>query len=142
MENFLMWSHPVFQFSGLALGIYALWQGWLRVKMTIFRKKVIFPWKSHVRLGSLAMILWLIGGLGFYTTHSIFGQTHITEIHARLAWVIFALCVFGLINGAIMDKYKKKRKWLPIAHGAANLVLVVLAVFECCNGVEVWEMFR
>lgn len=140
--TFLMWFHPIVQFLALFIGLYALWQGWLRVRMTVFKKKVIFPWKSHVRMGTLAMILWMIGGLGFYTTHTIFGETHITEIHADVAWVIFALCAFGLINGAIMDKYKKQRHWLPVIHGVANTILVAIAIFECCNGISVLKNFR
>lgn len=141
METFLLWMHPIVQCAAVLLGVYAMWQGWKRVEMTVFGKKIIFPWKSHVHVGTLAMVLWLLGGLGFYTTHSIFGETHITGEHAKVAWIIFAFCAFGLINGYIMNKYKKKRKWLPLVHGIANAILLLLVFFECYTGFELWDSF-
>lgn len=141
MDTILIWIHPIVQALALLFGIYAMWQGWKRVEMSTFKRKVIFPWKSHVRCGTWAMVLWLLGGLAFYTTHSIFGETHITGIHAHLTWVIFAFCIFGLVNGIIMDKYKKKRTWLPAAHGIANAILLILVIYECYTGIELMEAF-
>ncbi len=68
METFLLVLHPIIQGFAVLLGIYAMWQGWKRVEMTVLKKKIIFPWRSHVHCGTIAMILWLLGGLGFYTT--------------------------------------------------------------------------
>lgn len=141
METFLLWLHPTVQVFALLIGLYAMWQGIQRVEMVYMKKKIIFPWKSHVHLGSLAMILWLFGGLGFYTTHTIFGGTHITGSHAYVAWIIFAFCIFGLANGYIMNKYKKKRKWLPIVHGVANAILIILVLYECYTGILLWNAF-
>lgn len=141
METFLLVLHPIIQGFAVLLGIYAMWQGWKRVEMTVLKKKIIFPWRSHVHCGTIAMILWLLGGLGFYTTHSIFGETHITGSYAHLAWVIFAFCIFGLANGYIMDKYKKKRTWLPAVHGVANAILLVLVFYECYTGFELLDTF-
>ena len=141
MDQTLLWLHPVMQVFALLLGIFAMWQGMQRVAMNHFKKKIIFQWKSHVRWGSLAMILWIAGAFGFYVTHAVFGETHITGIHAVLAWWIIALCVAGLLTGAVMDQRKKKRFWLPVVHGGLNVLLLVLVLFECYTGYQISGSF-
>ena len=140
METVILWIHPVTQVVAAAMGLVALWQGWKRVQM-LRGVKVIFPWKQHVRWGTWALLLWTSGALGFYVTHTVFGDTHITGLHAELAWPIIGLSLFGLITGYIMDKYKKKRFWLSGAHGLANLALVALVVLECITGVDLYKTF-
>ena len=102
MDQTLLWLHPVMQVFALLLGGFAMWQGLQRVAMSHFKKKIIFPWKSHVRWGSLAMLLWIAGAFGFYVTHAVFGETHITGIHAVLAWWIIALCRNGSAQEAAL----------------------------------------
>lgn len=46
-------------------------------------KKTLFPWKQHVKLGTLALVLWILGALGFYVTLDLFGSTHITGLARR-----------------------------------------------------------
>lgn len=133
MDQTLLWAHPVMQVVALVMGLWALWQGSRRVAMQM-GKKVIFPWKKHVRWGGGALILWVAGALGFYITHTVFGSVHITGLHAELAWVIIALSMFGLVTGYVMNTYKKRRKCLPIIHGVSNTVLVVLVLIECWTG--------
>lgn len=77
MDQTLLWLHPVMQVFALLLGGFAMWQGLQRVAMSHFKKKIIFPWKSHVRWGSLAMLLWIAGAFGFYVTACGFrGNAH------------------------------------------------------------------
>lgn len=140
MSETLVWLHPLMQVFAALLGMYAMWQGWKRVQMQR-GVKIIFPWKQHVRLGAAALILWTLGALGFYVTHSLFGSTHITGLHAELAWPIIALSLFGLASGYIMDKYKRKRSLLPIVHGLANVLLLVLVVIELITGFFLLETF-
>lgn len=141
MDQTLLWLHPVMQVFALFLGLFAMWQGAQRVAMNYFKKKMIFPWKSHVRWGSLAMILWIAGAFGFYVTHAVFGETHITGAHAELAWVIIVLCLVGLFTGAVMDRRKKRRFWLPIVHGCLNVLLLVLVLYECYLGYQISGSF-
>lgn len=140
MSDILLWFHPLMQTFAAALGMWAMWQGWKRFQMQR-GVKILFPWKQHVRLGAAALILWTLGALGFYVTHDLFGSTHITGLHAQLAWPIIALSLFGLATGYIMDKYKRKRTVLPLVHGVANVVLLVLVVIELFTGVGLLETF-
>jgi len=137
MNSFLLWSHPVIQIIAMLIGIFAIVQGAKRFAMQ-HGKKCLFPWKQHVKLGSAALILWIFGATGFYVTHTVFEVTHITGIHAYLAWVIVILSVFGLISGYVMNKIKKRRKVLPAVHGAANVILLILILIECYKGI--WLM--
>ena len=136
MNTFLLWIHPVIQVVAAVIGLWAMWQGIIRLQMTLFKKKLLFPWKNHVKLGKWSLWLWTLGALAFYTTHAVFGYTHITGLHAQLAWPIIALSLFGLVSGHIMDKHKKKRIWLPLAHGVSNILLLVLVLLECWTGIE------
>ena len=104
-------------------------------------QKVIFPWRNHVRLGTAGLLLWTAGAYGFYVTHSYFGGTHITGIHATLAWPIMGLSLLGLATGYVMNKYKKKRVWLPLVHGVGTTVLVLLVCYECWTGLELHAAF-
>ncbi|MBQ3058764.1 MAG: hypothetical protein IJD16_00400 [Desulfovibrio sp.] len=140
LETIIFWVHPVTQGLAVLIGLLAMWQGIIRVRM-LCGQKVIFPWRNHVRLGTAGLLLWTAGAYGFYVTHSYFGGTHITGIHATLAWPIMGLSILGLITGYIMNKYKKKRFWLPLIHGAGNTVLVLLVLYECWTGLELHSAF-
>ena len=140
MNQTLIWLHPLMQVVAAIIGLWALWQGWKRFSMTR-GKRVIFPWKQHVRLGSVGLVLWTLGALGFYVTHSLFGSTHMTGLHATLAWFIIILSLFGLVTGYVMNKWKIKRFWLPLLHGGVNVFLVVLVLVECWTGYELLGPF-
>lgn len=140
METIILWVHPVVQSFAALMGVIAMWQGWKRVQM-LRGAKVIFPWKQHVRWGSWALILWTSGALGFYVTLSVFGATHITGLHAIIAWPIIGLSLFGLASGYIMNTYKKKRFWLPVAHGVSNVILMGLVIMECITGIDLYKTF-
>lgn len=139
-ESFLMYSHPIIQLFALSLGFLAMHQGYKRFAMK-HGKKIIFPWKEHVKLGSYALILWIVAGLGFYVTHTIFGMTHITDMHAEVAWYVISLSVVALLTGFTMNKYKKKRKWMPAIHGITNIVLLILVVYEAYSGMHLFSTF-
>lgn len=140
MSEILLWLHPLMQIFAALLGVWALYQGIQRIRMNR-GVKLIFPWKQHVKLGTYALALWLLGALGFYVTHDLFGETHITGTHAVLAWPVMALALFGLLTGFIMDKHKKRRSVLPWVHGIANIVLIILVAVLCYTGIELWDTF-
>jgi len=140
MNTFLLWMHPLMQAGAALIGFWAMWQGFKRVQM-LLGKKIIFPWKQHVKLGTWALCLWTLGALAFYTTHAVFGYAHITGLHAYLTWPIIGLSLFALASGYVMDRYKKKRKWLPIFHGISNSILVCLVLLECWTGIKLCFQF-
>lgn len=140
LETIIFWVHPLTQGLAVIIGLLAMWQGVIRVRM-LCGQKVIFPWRDHVRWGTIGLLLWTAGAYGFYVTHSYFGGTHITGIHATLAWPIMGLSILGLITGYIMNKYKRKRFWLPLIHGCGNTILMLLVLYECWTGLELHEAF-
>ncbi len=140
MSEVLLWLHPLMQVCAAVLGVWAMWQGLKRVAM-LLGKKTLFPWKQHVRLGTVALVLWILGALGFFVTLDLFGSTHITGLLAELAWPIIGLAVLGLITGYIMNRYKKKRKILPLIHGAINVLLIILVAVPVNSVVQLWIDF-
>ncbi len=139
-DTLVLWVHPVTQSLAALIGLLAMWQGWKRVEMLLGRK-VIFPWRAHVRLGTVGLLLWTFGGVGVYVSHSLFGATHITGSHVILAWPIIGLSLLGLITGGIMNRDKRKRFWLPLIHGGGNTILMLLVLYECWTGIELYDAF-
>ena len=78
MSDILLWMHPLMQVCAAVLGVWAMWQGLKRVAM-LLGKKTLFPWKQHVKLGTLALVLWILGALGFYVTLDLFGSTTLPD---------------------------------------------------------------
>jgi len=89
------------------------------------------------------LILWMIGaGVGGYVTNLLFSGTNVTAWHSEIASYIMILALFSLVTGFIMNKYKKKRKYLPILHGLSSIVLLVLVVYEAYSGMWVLSALR
>lgn len=140
VSSVLLWLHPLMQLLAAVFGVVAMYQGIKKIRM-LLGTKIIFPWKQHVKLGSWTLGLWILGGLGFYVTHDIFGETHVTGAHAYLAWPVIVLSIFGLITGCIMDRRKKKRKILPLVHGLLNIILIVLVAIVFITGIPLFRSF-
>ena len=64
MSEILLWVHPLMQVCAAVLGVWAMWQGLKRVAM-LLGKKTLFPWKQHVKLGTLALVLWILGAVSY-----------------------------------------------------------------------------
>jgi uncharacterized membrane protein YozB (DUF420 family) len=135
-----LWSHPIIQIAAALLGVYAVMQG-VRRFMFHFGKKRLFQWKRHVKFGTVALILWVLGSTGFYVTHTVFEVTHITGIHADIAWIIVGLSVFGLITGYVLNKTKNRYKKLAVIHGVFNMVLFVLILVNFYSGIHLMRSF-
>lgn len=136
-KEFLAYLHPVMQSLVFLLALLVMYQGSKRIGMQL-GKKAIFPWKQHVKLGSYALILWIIGAsLGSAVTDLLFGSTNVTAWHSATASYVLGLAVFGLATGFVMNKYKKKRKYLPILHGVSNFILLILFVYVAYTGMSI-----
>ena len=57
-----------------------------------------------------------------------------TGTHGKTALVMLPLLLFGLISGIYMNQVKKKRRFLPLLHGANNLVVIILALSQIRTG--------
>ena len=71
----------------------------------------------------------------------MFGEARVAGARAFMAWPVMLLAVIGLGTGYVMDRWKRRRVWMPLVHGALNVLLLVLVAAECWTGVELWESF-
>lgn len=49
--------------------------------------------------------------------------------------------LFGLASGLVLDRRKARRTVLPLVHGLANLVLLILALVQVWTGFHVLKVF-
>jgi hypothetical protein len=138
----MLWIHPVLQTLAFLLSFSVLYLGWLRFQNSHLGRKALFPWKGHVRQGLAVMGVWCLGfviGLGaaWESWHIVL----VTGWHHRLALIMIPFLAFGLASGWVMDKRKKKRRWLPLLHGINNTLLVAATAVQLCTGVLVIRDF-
>jgi hypothetical protein len=134
----LRMAHPLLMSATLLLALWVGWQGVNRARFTLLGHKAAFNWKGHVRLGLAVMILWLLGmSAGTVMTALVHGSPGAYDDHRETAMTMLPLILFGLASGLYMDRKKAKRKILPILHGAANLVLIVLALSQLVTGIAI-----
>lgn len=138
----IMWIHPVMQTAATIAGFAAMYWGFRRFQMLHLKQKVQFPWKSHVRWGTVALLLWAVGlGVGLLAAHTGWGSVLITQVHYMVAFAVAPLCVTAYATGYVMDKYKKKRTVLNVVHGLNNLLLCLLICIQVVTGVWVIKVF-
>ena len=140
MNTFLLWSHPIIQVIAALLGVYAIVQG-IRRFASQRGKKRLFQWKRHVKFGAITLVLWIFGSTGFYITHAVFEVTHVTGIHADIAWGIVGLSILGLVTGYVLNKAKGRYKKLAIVHGILNTVLFILMLINFYSGINLVRSF-
>lgn len=137
---FVLIIHPIVQFSALILTCYVFYLGYQRFSSVYLKQNVPFLWKRHVSLGVVALVTFLAGMAGGILMVYIYWRSYlITGLHATVAIVVFPLIVFGLVSGIFMNAKKKKRKWLPILHGANNTLVLILALVQAVTG---WNILR
>ncbi len=135
----IMWIHPILQALAVFLALNVLYLGWTRFSFAHLGKKgVVFAWKRHVQQGSAVLVTWSLSffaglGVAWLSWKGVF----ITGRHYQVALVMLPLIVFGLGSGFFMDRIKAKRTALPLAHGCANALLVLLALYQLYTGVIV-----
>ncbi|MES9995891.1 DUF4079 domain-containing protein [Desulfovibrio aminophilus] len=132
------WLHPIFQTLALLLSVFVLLLGWTRFATVYLGRAGQFQWKRHVTLGTLVLLTWLGGffaglGVAWLKWQAVF----FTGPHHRLALVMLPLILFGLISGLIMDRNRKKRRWLPLVHGLNNALLVPAGCIQLASGLLV-----
>jgi hypothetical protein len=134
--------HPIMQFSATLLGLYILHQGIRRFRSLHLNQEAVFNWKLHVLLGEITLGAWLVGFLGGMTTVYLFWSAlFITGTHAKIAFVMVPLIIFGLASGLYMDHKKRARKVLPLIHGLSNLTVLVLACVQVVTGYGVYQKY-
>jgi hypothetical protein len=138
----LLGIHPTIQLFATCLGLYVFYLGIQRFRSLHLKQKVKFIWKRHVLLGKIVMTTWLVGMMGgasmaYMTWHGFL----VTGTHGKVALVILPLILFGLFSGLYMNRKKKKRTFLPLVHGFANLTILVLALYQISTGWWVYKVY-
>jgi len=138
----MVWIHPVLQFVATLIGLYAMYLGWVRFQAAHMGRKMVFPWKPHVKWGTVALGIWAAGSLlGLAVARLAWSSVFITGAHAWVGLLMVPLCAVGYLTGQRMDVVKKRRKLLPLVHGANNLLLVVLALWQLWTGIVVVRVY-
>ncbi len=129
------WIHPVLLFFVMLGGLYVLWLGWFRFRALHMSVRVPFQWKRHVRFGTLVLLIWVVApALGLTMAKLLWNVTFITGAHAWVGIAMAVLAALGYASGLLLDKVKKRRTWLPLAHGINNVVLVALSLWQAWTG--------
>ncbi len=135
----MYWIHPLWQSATLLLALYVLYLGWIRFAFVYLGRKGQFAWKRHVGLGKAALFMWLYGtavGLGAaWVKWRAFG---VTGSHFKLGLLVVGLALFGYLSGWRMDAVKAKRRLLPLLHGGANLLALLLSLAAGRTGLAIF----
>ncbi len=70
-----------------------------------------------------------------------FGTWGISGAHYTVSAVMAALIGAGYASGHLLDRVKKRRKYLHIFHGLNNTVLLALALYQVWSGWGLLHMF-
>lgn len=131
----LFWLHPVWQAAATCGALCVFFLGWQRFRSLHFGSRVAFAWKRHVFWGKTVLGAWAVGAiLGAAVARLEWGASFITGTHME-AGLWFALpAAVGYLTGNRLDTVKKRRFWLPLLHGAVNVLLIALAVVQAWTG--------
>lgn len=133
MSN-VFYLHPVFQAIATVLGLCALWQGWQRAKSRHFGSRSNFSWTGHARVGRLAIVLWLIGGVVAIVFIGLGGMLLRPVPHVFVGWTFIPVALFVYASGWKLEQSGGRRKGLAVTHGLAGLALVLAALFQGVSG--------
>ncbi|WP_419785869.1 DUF4079 family protein [Pseudodesulfovibrio sp.] len=136
----MLWFHPVLMTLTVLVMIYAAYLGVERFLSRHLGMRTQFLWKRHVLWGNAAiglMLLGFFGGLG--TARLAWGINFITGDHYEMALSMMPLLAAGWLSGNYMDRRKAARTVLPLLHGACNLLLLALALYQFTTG---WDVIR
>lgn len=139
----MLYLHPLLQLLCMFLASYVLYLGIRRFLFShMGKKKMRFNWKRHVRLGKATHAIWLFGfflGLGMAWWY--WGFVNLTGIHFLAGVGMLPLIAGSLITGLMLQTPKGLRPRLALTHGAFNLALFLLAVFQLITGAGVLRDF-
>jgi len=137
----MLFVHPVLMVLVILLYAYVLSLGAARFRFNHLRQRVVFQWKRHVRLGQWAVAGYALGGvLGVFASWNAWGVVGGLGWHSRnFYFLILPLCAVSLATGLYMDRRKAPRKLLPLAHGLANLLLLLLGLCQAATGLAVFR---
>jgi len=138
----LLALHPIIQCLASLLASYVMYLGVQRFGHLHLKKKTVFRWNRHVTLGYISLGTWLVGIVfGMAVVYVYWHGFLITGTHATIALVTVPFLIFGLVSGVRMDRNRRRRKTLPLIHGASNLVALLLSLAQVVSGWWVYKVF-
>lgn len=135
----MLYIHPVLQFLCTLLGTYVLYLGLRRFLFAhMGKKKIRFNWKRHVLLGKIVHGVWLLGFfLGLAIAWFYWGFLNLTGPHFVAGVAMVPVILGSLLTGLMLQKPKGLRPRLALTHGALNVVLFALVLFQLVTGMGV-----
>ncbi len=134
--------HPLMQLTATFLVLVVLQQGVQRFRFQHLKQKAAFAWKWHVYLGSCVIAIWSAGFVGgLMLVRNYWYAVFITGVHGKVGVAMLPFMLVAIVSGWTMHRMKRRRKVLPLIHGANNLVLVLLALFQLYSGWGVLNAF-
>lgn len=131
----LLLGHPTLMTLNVVLALWVFFLGLQRFRATVMGRRARFPWKTHVRFGYVAMALFVLGMVAGPTMTTIFwGDSGGSSTHFVVGLCMAPLVLVGFFTGRLMDKHKAKRRVMPLVHGANNLLLLFLALWQFLTG--------
>ncbi|MCK4502413.1 MAG: hypothetical protein KAU22_05215 [Desulfuromonadales bacterium] len=138
----MFFIHPLIQVTATLLALYVLWLGVNRFRHLHLQQKTAFRWQLHVRLGTLVLLLWLVGMVvGLVVAKQNWHGILITGTHGNRLFLILPLILFSLVSGLYMEKRKRRRIMLPFIHGSSNILLVIMVLLQAISGWQVYKEF-
>lgn len=138
----MLWIHPVIQLLCTFAAVYVLIHGVKRFMMLHMKRKVRFDWKKHALWGRVVVIVWFAAFVwGAAMTRITWGTSDLTGTHYVVGLVMLPLLLTGYATGEWLDRKRGRRKVLPLVHGANNILLFVLAVWQIWTGIWVIRTF-
>ncbi|NJB67830.1 hypothetical protein GGQ74_001470 [Desulfobaculum xiamenense] len=138
----LLWIHPALQLACTLLACHVLWLGARRFMALHLGRKRVFNWKRHALLGRVVLIVWFVAFVwGAAMTRIQWGSSDLTGTHYVVGLVMLPLLITGYATGEVLDRKRARRTVLPLVHGANNLLLFALAVWQVVTGVWVVRTF-
>ncbi|PLX45348.1 MAG: hypothetical protein C0609_03300 [Deltaproteobacteria bacterium] len=134
--------HPIMQVFFIAMAVVAFILGLQRFRSNHLGHQTRFNWKGHVYVGRIAIVGLIAGTVaGVAITPYYFEYTVPVLSHGQLGIVSMAFFFVGASTGYILDKHKKRRKLLPLIHGSANTLGLLVALNQIVTGYKLYLSF-
>jgi hypothetical protein len=138
----MVYIHPVFQLLMILAAAFALYLGSRRFRSLHLRQKTRFNRRLHARVGGTALAGLLVGmAAGSFMVDFRGLDPYMGKIHGPAAVVLAALAALGLVTGLFLYLKPRPGKALPLAHGAAMLLMLAVSLALIVSGVSIlWTM--
>lgn len=134
--------HPIGQAAAVVLGCYVFSLGVRRFQSLHLGQSVRFDRKRHILLGKITLIAWFAGMAGGAAVVRTFWYgLFITGAHADTAKLILPFLFTGFFTGLYLERRPGRRKVLPAIHGIANVITLLLALYQVYTGWGVYNAF-